>query len=474
MKIVRNTVAILVALAACSAAYALGVADPLLALAGLHSDQVIGLMMLANAPVALPELKALVETIQRGFEEFKRTNDERLAKLAKGEAVSDLDAKLAKIEKDLDKGEALSQRMTAAEQELKAAKLAAEEAKTSAEEAERKLNRQIAGGGGNPAQLKAGWDNWARAVVTAHLKGEPNLGEAQRKALDDAAQQWKAMSVQNDATGGYLAPVEFVREIIKSITEVSPMRSLVRVRTTASKSVQMPKRTGQFAAVWVAEQGTRSETDGLRYGMLEIPTHEIYALVDISEQNLEDSAWNMADEIQMEATEQFAVAEGAAVVSGNGVGKPEGFLNNGDVGTTNVGSSAVSADGLITLKHAVKTFYARNGVFTLNRTTLASVRKLKDSQNQYLWMPGLAQGKPNTIDGDPYVEVPDMPSEGAATKAVAYGDFQRAYTLVDRIQMVMLRDPFTQATSGNVRFIFRRRQGGQVVLPEAIRIGVCS
>jgi HK97 family phage major capsid protein len=85
-----------------------------------------------------------------------------------------------------------------------------------------------------------------------------------------------------------------------------------------------------------------------------------------------------------------------------------------------------------------------------------------------LWMPGLASGVTNTINGASYVEMPDMPSIGAGTYPVAFGDWARAYTLVDRISMEFLRDPYTQATSGNVRFIFRRRQGGQVTLAEAI------
>ena len=105
---------------------------------------------------------------------------------------------------------------------------------------------------------------------------------------------------------------------------------------------------------------------------------------------------------------------------------------------------------------------------------MGSVRKLKDNNRQYIWMPGLAQGQPNTIDGDPYVEVPDMPSEGANTYPIAYGDFMRAYTLVDRINMVALRDPYTQATSGNIRFLMYRRIGGQVMLAEAIRKLKCS
>jgi len=420
----------------------------------------------------LSEVKKAVDQVMTGFEEFKKTNDARLAAIEKGLPTADFDAKLAKIEKDLQAGEAINAKLTKAENEAKAAKEKADENEKALGELEAKFNRIKLGKGGNE---KKNWNDWAMAVIGAGTKGEVNLTADERKLLEDVRAEYKAMSVGNDTTGGYLAPVEYVREIIKGVTDISPVRQLARVRTTAAKSIQLPKRTGQFAAVWVAEQGTKAETDGLRYGMIEIPTHEMYALVDISNQNLEDSAFNMADEIEMEATEQFAVAEGAAFVTGTGVGKPEGFITNASVGVTNSGSAAaITADGMLTLKHALKTAYARNANWAMNRTTLGSVRKLKGSDNNYLWVPGIANGAPNTIDGDPYIEVPDMASEAANAKPLAYGDFRRAYTLVDRIVMELLRDPYTQATSGNVRFIFRRRMGGMVTLPEAIRIQKCA
>lgn len=444
----------------------------------LPADVLAGLGALAGMPFAMSgeiDLKQVAETIEkqgRAWEEFKKANDERIARVEKGLPTSDLDAKLAKMEKDIAAAEGINAKLTQAEAEIKAAKEKAAETEKALGELEAKFNRIKLGKGGDE---KKNWNDWAMAVIGAGTKGEVNLTADERKLLEDVRAEYKAMSVGNDTTGGYLAPVEYVREIIKGVTDISPVRQLARVRTTASKSIQLPKRTGQFAAVWVAEQGTKAETDGLRYGMLEIPTHEMYALIDISNQNLEDSAFNMADEIEMEATEQFAVAEGAAFVTGSGVGKPEGFVTNSSVGITNSGSAAaITADGMLTLKHAVKTAYARNANWAMNRTTLGSVRKLKGSDNNYLWVPGIANGAPNTIDGDPYVEVPDMASEAANAKPLAYGDFRRAYTLVDRIVMELLRDPYTQATSGNVRFIFRRRLGGMVTLPEAIRIQKCS
>mgnify|MGYP006209038487 CR=1 FL=1 len=138
-------------------------------------------------------------------------------------------------------------------------------------------------------------------------------------ALADVEAECKSLSIQNDTTGGYLAPPEYVKEIIKGITEMSPVRSLVRVRSTGAKSIMLPKRTGQFAARRVGEQETRTETTGLTWGMIEIVVPEMCALIDISRQNLEDSAFDLEAELRLEADEQFAVKEGAEVVSGTGV-----------------------------------------------------------------------------------------------------------------------------------------------------------
>jgi HK97 family phage major capsid protein len=415
------------------------------------------------------DIKEAVEPVMKAFDELKATNEKNL----KDRDVV-LEEKLAKINLELDKFEAINARLTAAEGQKKAL----EDLQKQADNVEAALAR--VGKGGALAEQKDRVNPWARAVYFAHAKGVPNLSADEQKAIDDIVAEYKSLAVQPDTAGGYLAPRELVHEIIKAEVLVSPFRPLVRVRQTAMRSVQIPTRTGTFAAQWVAEQGTKSETTGLAYGLKEIPTNELYALVDISNQMMEDSAFDMQAEISTESSEQFAVAEGLAFVSGNAVGKPEGILTNADVSETVSGAATTIADangqanGMLTLKHAVKSAYARNATWIMNRTTLGSIRKLKDAENRYIWMPGIQNAAPNTIDGDPYVEMPDMPSEGAGLYPIVYGDFRRAYTWVDRISMEMLRDPFTQATSGNVRFIMRKRVAGQVVLAEAIRKLKCS
>lgn len=268
----------------------------------------------------------------------------------------------------------------------------------------------------------------------------------------------------------YLASPEISNELIKGVVEYSPIRSVARVRSTSAKTVKVRKRTGTFAAAWVAKTGTRAETAGLKYGLDELPTHEMYALVDVPFEDLEDSDFNLEAELNLEFTEQFGVAEGLSGVSGDAVGELEGVLTNAAIAYTASGdANLITADGVIQLYFDVKDVYAKNGVWMLKRGTLGSIRKLKGSDNNYLWMPGLGSALPSSIMDRPYVEAVDMPAIAANAYPVAFGDFRRGYMLVDRVQVSVLRDPFSQATSGAVRFHARKRVGGQVVNAEAIR-----
>ena len=396
------------------------------------------------------EVKTAVETLGSAFEEFKKTNDERLASLESKQSVDPLvETKLANTEKELDKYEAVNQEITKAQAEQK--------------NLEERVNSF-------ETMMKRPTSGAKTEQVDLAIKSFDKFLRKGKESLDDL--EIKALSVSNDTSGGFLAPEEYVRELIKTITEISPVRTVARVRSTAQKSIKMPSRTATFTAQWVAENGTRSETTGYTTNLEEIPTHELYALQDISEQELEDSVFDLESEMRQEFATQFAKAEGLSFISGNSVGKPEGILTNSDVASTNSGASgALTGDGLIQLVHDIKTDYGRNGSFMFNRSTLAAIRKLKDSAGQYVFQAGmmLTAGVPNTILGYPYLEAPDMPDVSAGTKPVVFGDFRRGYLIVDRVSLSVLRDPFTQATSGNVRYYARRRVGGQVILAEALR-----
>ncbi len=326
---------------------------------------------------------------------------------------------------------------------------------------------------GNPAgdiDTKAAKKEKTDIYVKALQKGYSSLSAEEKSAIKLVGPgEAKALQSVDDTGGGYLAPVDFVQDIIKQIVLYSPIRDVATVRQTENKSILYPTRTATFAAQWVAEQVQRTETTGLKYGQEEILAHEMYALVLITYADMEDAYFDMSQQIQMEAAEQFAVTEGASFVNGNGVGKPEGLLTNTTVPSSVSGNaSLLQADGLINCAYSLKSAYAKNAIWLMNRSTLGSVRTLKDSYGQYLWQPGIASDVPNTILDHPYVETPDMPAVAANAFPIIFGDIKRAYVIVDRVQMVMTRLTERYADFGQIGFIARKRVGGQVVLPEAI------
>lgn len=297
----------------------------------------------------------------------------------------------------------------------------------------------------------------------------------------------KTMIVGDDTTGGFLAPVEILNEIIKGEVLYSPIREVANVRQTSFNSVKAPKRTQTSGAVWVGEVDTRTETQNVKYGKEEVSTREMSAMADISRQDLEDVAVSLDQLVLDDFAEQFGVTEGTAFVSGDGVdGKPEGILTASDQGylgsngieTVACGSSTtIVGDDLIELFYTLKDAYARNATWLMKRGTVKVVRKLKEtSTDNYLWQPGLASVAPPTILDRPYLETVDLvgPASGTTYVAgdlpIAFGNFKRGYWIVDRLAMQTLRDPYTQAGNGYIRFWARKRVGGQVVLPEAIKL----
>jgi HK97 family phage major capsid protein len=418
-----------------------------------------------------------VREVMGAFEAFKEANDRRLDEIAAKAAADPVTVeKVARIETALDVSERKNQELTQALQQSKLKNDAALDA------IEVKLNRFGIGGNGGPpmdreekrARVMDRADQWARAVDLQIKLSAANLSDEQRAVVDAVAAEYKALNITDDTAGGFLAPVDFVAEILKTVVLISPVRALARVRTTALKEVKLPRRTGLLSATWEDEEQPTSTTaqNGLKYGLITVYTKGLRALVDISNDMLEDSAFDMGAEILSEVSEQFAVAEGAAFVNGAGPGQPQGFLQSPDVTNqaTHTGNATqLTSDSFIQVFHQLKSAYARNAVWAMNRQTVGFARQLKDSVGQYLFMMGLPNGAPNTFLGSPYVEVPDMPVVAAGAYAAAFGDFNKGYSLIDRISMQMLRDPYTQAVGNNVRYLFRKRLAGQVTMPEAIQ-----
>lgn len=285
-------------------------------------------------------------------------------------------------------------------------------------------------------------------------RGDAGLSEVERRAL----------TVGNDTSAGFLAPETFGNEILKSIAEYSPIRNYAKVVQIAGPEIKYPKRLTGTNADWVSEIANRPESTPT-YGQLTLTPYELATFVEVSKQLLEDAAYNVEDELKEAIGEDFGAKEGAAFVSGDGIGKPKGILVASGIPEVVSGHASTlgSAPGdlLIDLMAKLPTAYANNGAWLMNRLTLASVRKLKDSQGAYLWQPGIQAGQPSTLLGRPVIEAVDMDSVAAGKFPIVFGDWS-GYRIVDRVGLSILTDPFTRAKNGITVFHARKRVGGDV------------
>lgn len=284
------------------------------------------------------------------------------------------------------------------------------------------------------------------------------------------ANETKDLRVSDDSQGGYLAPSQFMAELIRNVVLFSPVRQAARVSSTAAGSVILPRRTGTMTAGWVGETEDRPETQPA-FGQLEFPVHEMAAYVDVSNRLLEDAAVNLESELAFDFGEEYGRLEGAAFIAGDGIKKPLGLLATPGVQTIASGQATAlpsNPDVFIDMYHSLPAPYRANAVWGMNSLTVAAVRKYKDAQGRYLWADSLAADRPPTFLGSGVIEMPDLPNVAAGTRPIVFGDFTN-FRIFDRVSLSILRNPYVLADKGLVRFHGRRRVGGGVTRTEAFR-----
>lgn len=283
------------------------------------------------------------------------------------------------------------------------------------------------------------------------------------------AEDQKALTVSNDTQGGYLAPAEMSTEFIKDLVEVSPIRSIASVRSITSPSVKYPKRTGITNAQWEGEL-EESQESTVTFGQAEVTARKMMTYVDISNELLADSGGTAEAEVRSALADDFGQKEGRSFILGDGVKQPEGLLVNPDIEAfLNGHATNLSADALVGMMYDLPAAYRNNGSWLMSGTALAKARLLKDGQNNFLWQPSFQLGQPETLLGRPITEAVDMPDIANGTFPIMFGDFTRAYRIVDRLAMSILVDPYTQATKGVTRIHATRRVGGRVIQAAALR-----
>ena len=328
---------------------------------------------------------------------------------------------------------------------------------------------------------QAAIDNELNQPTTNAIVGAPTLGK-ESGAKDQYNQSfWNMMrghvsaNVMNalkegsDSDGGYLVPDEFENQLIQKLHQENVLRSISHVIQTSSGDHKIPVVASEGTASWLDEEAAYTESNS-SFGQVTLGAHKLGTLIKVSDELLNDSAFDLTNYISTEFARRLGDAEEEAFLTGNGTGRPTGILNDSNGakdGVTAAAADAITFDELIDLFYSLKEPYRKNAVFLMNDSTVKAVRKLKDQNGQYIWQPSVQLGAPDMILNRPVYTSQYMPTLSAGNKIALFGDFSY-YWIADRQGRTFKRLNELYAVNGQVGFLGSQRVDAKTILPEAL------
>lgn len=339
------------------------------------------------------------------------------------------------------------------------------------------LERKMGGYGRPPLAAAAEVGVPHRKAFAAYLRTGDDDG------LRGIVPEGKAMTTAVAADGGYLVDPQTAEAVKSVLVSTASIRAIAQVVQVEAASFDVLVDRSEVGSGWATETGAAAETGTPVLERVSIPLHELSAMPKASQRLLDDSAFDVEGWLAGKIATRILRAESAAFVSGDGVDKPKGFLTAPKVANASwawgslgyVPSGAASdfaavhpADCIINLVYALGAEYRANASFVMNSKTAGAVRKMKDADGRFLWSDGLAAGEPARLMGYAVLICEDMPDIAAGAHAIAFGDFRAGYTIAERPDLRILRDPFS--AKPNVLFYASKRVGGDVTDYAAIKL----
>ena len=321
----------------------------------------------------------------------------------------------------------------------------------------------------------------AQGLEAPHQKAfEAYLRSGDDDALRGLELEGKALSTNVAGDGGYLVDPVTSDTIRSKLVSTASIRAVANVVTVEATAYDVLIDHGELGSGWVTEAGPVTESGTPTIDRISIPLFELSAMPKASQRLLDDSAFDIDGWLATKIADRFARAEAAAFINGDGVDKPRGILDHtispeatwswGKIGyvASGIDGDFATADVIVELVYALGAEYRANGAFVMNSKTAGTVRRLKDNDGRFLWSDGLAAGEPARLLGYPVVICEDMPDIAAGAYAIAFGDFNAGYTVAERPDVRVLRDPFS--AKPNVLFYATKRVGGDVSDFAAIKL----
>ena len=435
----------------------------------------------------MDELKKALQELGVAFEDFKKINDARLAEIQqRGDATSETLVKLEAAEVHM---EDLQKRVGEIEADATARTFETNLDNTQSDE--------------DRAHMSA-YKTWLR---------KPNNARAQmefEEASKAAAASNPQMAVTITTTGGGNAiPTEVAARLEQKIYDLSPIRQIANVQGASNENLRFVVIDNNATGGWVAAGTSRSETVTPLFQAVTPTYGTAYAYPQVYEEAMNDINFDVASFIEGVAAEVLASQEGTAFVTGNGTARPTGFMNGNAVSPVTIvstgdeaspqrafGSVQYFATGaaadfqndmlgsplntgdpaavLFNTVYGLKAQYRSNARWVMNKTVLGKIRKFRDGNGNYLYLPGLVAGQPSSLLGYPITEAEDVANVAANAVVAAFGDFNRAYQICDIISTLRITVDDNITAPGWVKFYIRRRVGGILLNDDALKVVKCA
>ncbi len=390
----------------------------------------------------LKEIKGLLDNLGSDVLQMKETNDARLKIIEKGGSTAELDLKLAKINESI---------------------TGIESFKTAFEEDQKRKGRPGFGGdNGQDTDYKS------------------NFVDSFMRKGDESVFSTKSGNLGTDADGGFAVPIDVDQNITQLLGKETPMREVCRVIQVGNEGYRKLANIGGAASGWVGEAVARPELGNPKLAQITPLFGELYANPAATQKMLDDAMFNVEDWYAQEIITEFSEQENTAFTIGDGSAKPKGLFAHtmaatadaarafGTLQVINSGvADNITSDNIVQMVYALRAKYRAGAKFMASTSSIEALRLLKDGQGNYIWRAGLEMGQPSTLAGYGLVENEDVPGIAANAVPIAFGDFARAYTIIDVQGVRTLRDPYTNKPF--VQFYTTKRVGGMLEDSNAVK-----
>lgn len=334
------------------------------------------------------QAKAHLDTVEKEGREFTGEADATWTKL--NDALSGLDQRIAEVN-DL------------------------EQRNAAADKVREEFEQRAAAASGKPEAASVQSDE---DVLRSMVRGEKR------------AVEFRDLSKLSAGAGANTVATTFYGTLVEHMIQNSAIRqsNATVITTDGGQALQVPKTTTHPTAGIIAEAGSITESDPV-FGQVTLDAYKYAFSVQVSSELEADTGVNLSEYLARIGGEALGNGSGAHFITGDGSSKPMGVITASTLGVTGGAgvTGAFTADNLIDLFYSVNPNYRLKGSWLMSDSSVKAARKLKDSTNQYLWVPGLVAGEESTLLGKPVLNDPNVAAPALSAKSVAFGDLSRYF-----------------------------------------------